>query len=183
MDGIRHLGTIFDRPEEANTLVLNMQQKLNDVKKKASLLPKKLKVYIEEWPPSALPGRASPFAKASGDKTAGKPTNDKVSGNWVQELIKMSVGESFPMAKDSLSREISLLELTGFDADMMVISWCGAGELVDISTIEKREQWKELRFVREQKIRVIDDSLLNRPGPRIVEGAQHLYGWLFEALH
>lgn len=160
MEGIRHLGTIFEKSKQANDLVLKMQQDLNSIKKKAALLPKKLRIYIEEWPNPPM-----------------------VSGNWVPELIKIAGGESFPIAKDALSREISLLELQGFDADMMVISWCGAGTLVDTSTIEKREEWGTLRFVREKKIKVIDDSLLNRPGPRIVEGAQHLYGWLFELLH
>lgn len=33
------------------------------------------------------------------------------------------------------------------------------------------------------QVRVIDDSLLNRPGPRLSEGAQRLFGWMFEVLH
>lgn len=166
-ESIRQLGTIFSVERAAEALILQMQQGLNAVKKKAALLPRRLKVYVEEWhlPPMA-------------------------SGNWVPEIVRMAGGEPFPPStrlrrthEGYLSWEVTLEEVKKFNPDLMVISWCGAGALADKNIVLQRPDWQELSFVQKKQVRVIDDSLLNRPGPRVVEGAQRLYGWMFELLH
>ncbi|MBI1812468.1 cobalamin-binding protein [Candidatus Peregrinibacteria bacterium] len=159
-DAIRQLGAIFAAEERAAALVLSMQQGLNAVKKKASLLESKPRVYVEEW--LNLP---------------------MVSGNWVPELIRIAGGQSFPIQPGTLSREVTFEEVQRFDPDLIVISWCGAGVLAEKKLLVEREGWQTLRAIREGRVRVIDDSLLNRPGPRLLEGAQRLYGWMFEMLH
>jgi iron complex transport system substrate-binding protein len=117
-------------------------------------------VYVEEW-------HDPPYA----------------SGNWVPELVTMAGGRTFPLAAGQLSKAVTLQEVAAFDPDLIVISWCGAGKLADKALLTNRPGWGELRAVRAGHVRVIDDSLLNRPGPRLVEGAQQLYGWLFELTH
>ncbi len=159
-ESIRQFGTILERPMEADDLVLKMQQALNATKKKSSLLPRKLKVFVEEWHRPSM-----------------------VSGNWVPEVIRIAGGQSFPIKDGELSREVTLDEVARFDPDLIIISWCGAGALADKDILMKREGWGSLRAIRDGHVRVIDDSLLNRPGPRLVEGAQRIYGWLFEMLH
>ncbi|TSC58279.1 MAG: iron complex transport system substrate-binding protein [Candidatus Peregrinibacteria bacterium Greene0416_19] len=159
-ESIRQFGTIFDVEEKAHTLVLQMQQGLNAVKKKASLLGSKPRVYVEEWlePPM-------------------------ISGNWVPEVVRIAGGEPFPIPPGELSRAVTLEEVARFNPDLIVISWCGAGSLVDKKLLMGRPGWDALRAVQTGHVKVIDDSLLNRPGPRLVEGAQRLYGWMFEMLH
>jgi iron complex transport system substrate-binding protein len=166
-ESIRQLGTILEKTLEAEELILSMQQNFNNVKKKSVLLPKKLKVYIEEWHQPPM-----------------------VSGNWVPEIIRIAGGESFPVsaagplhATAVLSREVTLHEVDAFNPDLIVISWCGAGVLAPKELLLERAGWSDLRAVKEGHVRVIDDSLLNRPGPRLFEGAQRIYGWLFEMLH
>ncbi|NOS68289.1 MAG: cobalamin-binding protein [Candidatus Peribacteraceae bacterium] len=159
-ESIRQLGTILERPAQAENVVLKMQQGFNGVKKKSALLKQEPRVYIEEWhlPPMA-------------------------SGNWVPEVVRIAGGLSFPIRDGVLSREVSLEEIMRFDPDLIIISWCGAGNLADKEILMKREGWGNLRAVKDGHVRVIDDSLLNRPGPRLVEGAQRIYGWLFEMTH
>lgn len=157
---IRNLGMMLQVEQKAEELVLSMQQGFKDVKRKAGLLPKRLKVYIEEW-------HDPPFA----------------SGNWVPEVAHIAGLTQFPVAAGQLSREVSLSEVQAFDPDMIVISWCGAGSLAEKELFTSREGWGDLRAVRDKALYVIDDSLLNRPGPRLVDGARHLYGWAFEKLH
>lgn len=106
-----------------------------------------------------------------------------VSGNWVPEIIRIAGGQSFPIKDGELSHEVTLDQVAAFNPDLIVISWCGAGNLADKEILLKREGWGNLRAVQSGHVRVIDDSLLNRPGPRLVEGAQRIYGWLFEQLH
>lgn len=160
-ESIRAIGTILSCEKEAGDLVLSMQQGLNEVKEKAKHLGKTLKVYCEEWhnPPMA-------------------------SGNWVPEIIRIAGGEPFPIPAGELSREVTLEEVSKFNPDLFIISWCGAGLLADKKIVQQRKEWQVLLVMKNEKnIRVIDDSFLNRPGPRLVEGARRLYGWLFEAIN
>ncbi len=167
---IRAIGIVVGREKEANALVTAMQNGFSAVHKKAKLLPRKPKVYIEEWhnPPM-------------------------VSGNWVPEII--SVAGGIPLQAQSAkriagsdgrnppSRAVTLEEVQKFDPDLIVLSICGAGKFSDKKLLTTRACWSELRAVREHHVFVIDDSLLNRPGPRLVMGCQRLYGWMFEVLH
>ncbi len=154
---IRAVGTIVERQKEADELVLKMQQGLNAVRAKAKHLHGRPRVYVEEWhqPPMA-------------------------SGNWVPEIVRLAGGEPFPIPSGTLSRAVTLDEVLRFDPVLIVISWCGAGSLADKNLLSSRAGWDALSAVGQGSVRVIDDSLLNRPGPRIVDGAQRLYGWLAE---
>ncbi len=158
-ESIRQLAVILEKVPEGERLVLAMQQGFNAVKQRARLLSRRPRVYVEEWhlPPMA-------------------------SGNWVPEIIRIAGGTPFPIQDGELSREVTFAEVQAFDPDLIVISWCGAGSLADKKILQEREGWGGLRAVASGQVRVIDDSLLNRPGPRLVEGAQRIYGWLFEQL-
>ncbi len=159
-ESIKALGIIVEKEKEAAELVVKMKREFDAVKQKAKLMGKKPKVYVEEWhlPPMA-------------------------SGNWVPEVVAAAGGTAFPIKSGELSREVTLAEVQAFDPDLIVISWCGAGRLSDKNLVMKREGWDSLRAVQNNHVRVIDDSLLNRPGPRLAEGAKQLFGWLFEILH
>lgn len=159
-ESIRQVGMLLGAERQAGELVLRMQQGFNDVRKKSALLPSRPRVYIEEW-------HDPPYA----------------SGNWVPEVARIAGGQQFPVTAGELSRQVSLEEVAAFDPDMIVISWCGAGALADPALLTGRPGWNALRAVAAGQVRVIDDSLLNRPGPRLTEGAQRLYAWLFQMLH
>lgn len=159
-EDIKALGILVQAEKEAQALVDWMKKEFTAVQLKVKLLPSKAKVYVEEWhvPPMA-------------------------SGNWVPEIVTLSGGIPFPIKPGELSREVTLAEVQAFDPDLIVISWCGAGHLADKNLFMNREGWDVLRAVQNGKVKVIDDSLLNRPGPRLTEGAKMLYGWIFEMLH
>lgn len=107
---------------------------------------KKINAYIEEWL---------------------KPTT--VSGNWVPDIIEIAGGKSL-IKSGEISREVSEEEVRKFNPDVMIVSWCGFGSNIKKDMILKRN-WD---FIDKDKIFIIDDSLLNRPGPRLVEGAKKL---------
>jgi iron complex transport system substrate-binding protein len=175
---IRSLGALLGREREAEAIVLSMQRGFNDVKRKAALLPRRPQVYIEEWP--ALPNRSgghdSPYA----------------SGNWVPEITHIAGGVQLPFPPEAEGRDapearlswpVTFAEVQKWNPELIVISWCGAGALASKEVLLKRLGWGSLPAVARGHVRVMDDSLLNRPGPRLVEGAQRLYGWVFEILH
>lgn len=159
-ENIRGIGILLDCTPRAEALIATLQQGFNDTKRKSGLLAHKPRVYVEEWhnPPM-------------------------VSGNWVPELIKLAGGVPLSLPAGSASREVTLQEIQAFDPDLIVLSICGAGPLANKELLTKRAGWAELRAVQENHLFVIDDSLLNRPGPRLVEGTKRLFGWMFQVLH
>lgn len=159
-DTILDLGAFFEKMGSARQLIQNMHAGFAAVRKKAALLPRRPRLYIEEWhnPPM-------------------------VSGNWVPEVARIAGGEPFPILPSAPSREVTLEEVQRFNPDLIVLSICGAGRLAEKSLLTLREGWRDLPAVREHHLFVIDDSLLNRPGPRLTEGVQRLYSWIFQALH
>lgn len=157
---IRTLGAMLQVEDRAEQLVLSMQQGLNDVKKKAALLPTRSKVYIEEW-------HDPPYA----------------SGNWVPEVARIAGLEQFPVPAGTLSPQVTLEQVIDWNPDFIVLSPCGAGPHASKTLMTEREGWHALHAVSEGRIRILDDALLNRPGPRLVEAARYLYGWAFEELH
>ncbi len=164
-ESIRSIGVLVDAVPRAEALIASMQQGFNDTKRKAGLLPRKAKMYVEEWhnPPM-------------------------VSGNWVPEIVKLAGGISLDVGiqtngKNPLSRDVSLAEVIAFDPDVIVLSICGAGAATNKELLTGRAGWADLRAVRDNHLFVIDDSLLNRPGPRLTEGAKRLFGWGFQVMH
>ena len=159
-ESIFQIGVLFSLEDAARALVLTMQQGFNDVKRKAIHLIPRPHVYVEEW-------HDPPYA----------------SGNWVPEVARIAGGEQFPIHVGNLSRPVTLEEVEKWNPELIVISWCGAGLLAPKDLLLKRTGWDRISAVAQGHVRIIDDSLLNRPGPRLIEGAQRLYGWLFEMLH
>ncbi len=169
-ESIREIGAILGCEARAHALTESMQQGFNDTKRKSGLFHRKPRVYVEEWhhPPM-------------------------VSGNWVPDVVKIAGGMPFGVESGKLkvesdgrnppSREVSLAEVQAFDPDLIVLSICGAGSVASKELLTSRAGWADLRAVKENHLFVIDDSLLNRPGPRLIEGAKRLFGWMFQALH
>jgi iron complex transport system substrate-binding protein len=95
-----------------------------------------------------------------------------VSGNWFPEMIRECNGE-YPIEKGR-SRKIEQEEMEKFNPNLAVLNICGAGEQADRDEILEREDWQELDFVQQENVFVVNDSLLNRPGPRLVEGMKRI---------
>ncbi len=126
------------------------EEVINEMKRRISEVDLKGKrIYCEEWSDPPM-----------------------VSGNWIPELIREANGRH--MEVDGRSRETSKQEIKDFDPDLIVLNICGAGEKADGSEVTEREGWKELDAVKKGNVFVLNDSLLNRPGPRLAEGVERL---------
>lgn len=108
-------------------------------------------VYMEEWvkPPMA-------------------------SGNWVPELVAVAGGQEGMVKTGMPSCEYKFAALKAFKPQVMIFHWCGFGTRFNRKLIIERDGWSQLDAVKNGRMFVIDDALLNRPGPRLVEGAKHI---------
>jgi iron complex transport system substrate-binding protein len=106
------------------------------------------RVYCEEWsdPPMA-------------------------SGNWVPGLVEEAGGE-YLLEEGERSREVSARELEVFDPDHIFLNICGAGRNVSLETVLEREDWQNIEAVSNADVTVLDDSVLNQPSLRLLEGVR-----------
>lgn len=138
------IGDSVNRTEEAEKLARKMKSSLDKIS-----VPE-TRIYCEEWmePPMA-------------------------SGNWVPGLVDKIGGEYF-LEEGERSHEFGLNKLQEFDPEHIFLNVCGAGKNIDTGKLKQRNGWQQITAVKEDNIHVIDDALLNRPGPRLVEGAKRI---------
>jgi iron complex transport system substrate-binding protein len=106
------------------------------------------RVYCEEWtePPMA-------------------------SGNWVPGLVEEAGGE-YLLEDGERSREVSVQEMETFDPDHIFLNVCGAGRNVSPNRVLEREDWQNVEAVSSADVTVLDDSILNQPSTRLLEGVR-----------
>ena len=96
-----------------------------------------------------------------------------VSGNWIPGLIEKAGGDYF--IDGGRSRRFDPENLKDFDPEYILLNVCGAGENIDKSEMLERPEWQEITAVKNGDVYVVDDALLNRPGPRLRNGIKKLY--------
>lgn len=149
-DSIRKIGNAMNKSKEAEHVVSVMKIRIKKVAEQYYLIDKRPKVYIEEWHKPAI-----------------------ASGNWVPDMVELAGGNSFAKA-GKISAEVNLAKLKKFNPDVIIISWCGFGLRARKEDLTKRKGWDKLKAVSKRKVYVVDDNLLNRPGPRLAEGVKVL---------
>jgi len=150
-DDIAEIGKIINAKSEANKLIENIKYELKEIEKISKEKTSKPKIYIEEWhdPPT-------------------------ISGNWIPELVQIAGGDYSLIQAGKRSTAIGIDKLFEYNPEKIIISWCGFGEKVDLLQVQNRSGWDILSAIKYKEVTVIDDSLLNRPSPRLVSGAKRL---------
>jgi iron complex transport system substrate-binding protein len=144
-ESIREIGEAVGKEEEAEKLVEEMKEELEKTSLDGSP-----RIYCEEWMDPPM-----------------------VSGNWIPGLIEKIGGEYF-VEEGERSREFDLEKLKEFDPEYIFLNVCGAGENLSPEQVLDRDEWEDISAVKNGNVFVIDDNLLNRPGPRLVEGASRM---------
>lgn len=147
-NSFQRVAEAIDQPAAGHRLVDRFQRALAEVSIKSLPITR---VYVEEWmqPPS-------------------------VSGNWVPELLALAGGRGLATTSKP-SYPVTLAEVQAFNPELMVVSWCNTKGRPNLRALLARPGWSSLRALQRKQVNVIDDSLLNRPGPRLVEGLRILH--------
>jgi len=169
-DSIFRIGKLVGKKKEAINVVKSMKNKFNEIDNMIQQQPiknslnnnsinensiknktNKPRVYIEEWhkPPT-------------------------VSGNWIPTLVKIARGKYDLIKAGVHSKEVTTQQIQRYDPEIIIISICGMSDKAPKEWITKREGWQNLSAVKNDKVFVFDDSLLNRPGPRLITGLENL---------
>ena len=145
------IGVAVGKEKEARNLVTSTKKKMRNLALEMRNFRYHPRLYCEEWHKPPM-----------------------VSGNWVRDLA-MLAGARYPLVKKGqISRSVTTEEIVAYDPQLIVITICGAGNKPKPSLVSKRPGWENLSAVKSGQVWVIDDSLLNRPSPRLFQGLSFL---------
>ena len=96
------------------------------------------------------------------------------AGNWVPDAVAAAGGRCPFVPAGERSREVDAAAVERADPDHAVLHWCGADHEPESDPLADRG-WDI-----DPTVHVIDDSLLNQPSPRLVDGIETLAGLLHD---
>jgi iron complex transport system substrate-binding protein len=129
-----------------NDLILSMKSRIEEVRNLTSSLGRP-KVFCEEW---------------------GKPII--ASQMWVAELIEAAGGKFV----SNPGKQVTSVEIESEDPDVLIASWCGAGDRVPLEKIVRDRGWQGVSAVRNRRVFCIRDEFLNTPAPTLLRGLDAL---------
>lgn len=142
---IRRLGAMVGAAEKADAYARKAEQHIAEIEAKAALLPRRPKVYFEEWDEPLITGI-----------------------RWVAELVRIAGGDDvFPhQAGESLAKH-RILENPGLviaqAPDLILGSWCG--KRFRPERVAARAGWEVIPAVRDGELHEIKSPLILQPGP------------------
>lgn len=144
---IRMLGGIVGRPKPAEALVSKMQREFAAIARKSRNGAAGLRVYCEAWP------------------------NPRISSPpWVAELVRLCGGEMVVPA----GKRVDEKQVAAAKPDAIVLAWAATGDRANTEKTYELQEWQEVPAIRNRRVFVMRDELLNTPGPPLLEGAKAL---------
>lgn len=153
-DNIRKVGRLTGHPEQAEAVVQTMQRRVQAVRQAVADLPPqdRVRVFYEVWDNPLM--------------TAGPST-------FIGQLIELAGGINVFADLRQDWPQVSLEELVRRDPDVILgPATHGSGLVVD--ELRRRPGWQNLRAVQNGRVHLVEDNLISRPGPRLVEGLEQV---------
>jgi len=144
--GFEALGRAVGRPDAGGRLAAAARDRLEAVAERVPPEPAaRPVVYCEEWSDPPM-----------------------AAGNWVPDAVRAAGGRYPFVDAGERSREVDGDAVAAADPDHAVLHVCGHGDRVDPATIRERD-WN-----LDAAVHTLDDSLLNQPSPRLIDGVERL---------
>jgi len=140
---IRLIAAVVDAQPEAEALITQMQSAIASTRDRSASRTQTPIVYCEEW---------------------GKPLIH--SQSWVAELVEAAGGKYLGEPGAHTTAEA----IADANPDVLLFSWCGAGNRVPLDRVIAQRNWQSLRAVRERRVFCIPDQFLNTPAHTLLQG-------------
>jgi iron complex transport system substrate-binding protein len=144
LDMIRTLGALVGAAERADRLARELAAAVADARQRAARLPRRPKVYFEEWDDPMISGIA-----------------------WVSELIEAAGGVDIfadrASCKSAKGRIVTAEEIIAREPDIIVGSWCG--KKFRAEKVVSRPGFDRVPAVRRGALAEIKSPLILQPGP------------------
>ncbi|GAB3377882.1 cobalamin-binding protein [Lysobacter fragariae] len=155
VDYVRRLGALVGAGDKANAYADELRRGLDVIEREAATLPRRPKVYFEEWDEPLITGI-----------------------RWVAELVRIAGGDDvFPEhAAQSLAKHRILEngdEVVQRAPDIILGSWCG--KKFRPERVAARPGWDAIPAVRDGELHEIKSPIILQPGPAaLTEGVAEI---------
>jgi iron complex transport system substrate-binding protein len=147
---IELIGTAVGRADAARAMTASMQQGFDVVAQATAAQP-------------------APRTFYELDATTGIYT--AADGSFVEEMIRLAGGDPITTGSNT-DFSITLEKLIAADPELILLGDAAYGVTAD--QVADRTGWEVMTAVKEGAIRPVDDVIVTRPGPRLVEGLRQL---------
>ena len=145
VDYVRRLGALVGAGDRANAYADELQQGLDAIAAEAATLPRRPKVYFEEWDEPPITGI-----------------------RWVAELVRIAGGDDIfperaaePLAKQRILEDPT--EVVRCAPDIIIGSWCG--KKFRPEKVAARDGWDAIPAVRDGELHEVKSPMILQPGP------------------
>ena len=157
LDGIRDIAGALGVPEDGERLVEDLRGRLDAVAVRTGGRDR-ARVAVVEWPDPVY-----------------------APGHWLPDLVEAAGGRPVFGVAGARSARSSVDDLCASRPDVVVLAFCG----YDLATTEamagdlaQRPYWEPVRDLGVPVVCVDGSAHFSRPGPRVVDGVEHLAGLL-----
>jgi iron complex transport system substrate-binding protein len=163
LDYIVRLGALVDASERAAAYAAKAREHLDEVECAAAALPRRPRVYFEEWDVPQICGI-----------------------RWVSELVQIAGGEDCfaELAREPLGRNRIIadpLEVPRRAPEVIFGSWCG--KKFRPADVAARPGWSEVPAVRAAHLYEIKSSIILQPGPAaLTDGVREIHARLAQVV-
>ncbi|MDI3318045.1 MAG: cobalamin-binding protein [Bacillota bacterium] len=159
LDSIRLIGRATGAVAPAERLVASMERRIRAVEARAAAIPssERVRVFYEVWNQPLM--------------TAGP-------GSFIDDLITRAGGINIAHDAKSAWPEFSEEELLARNPQVILLPSSNAAERQAVLG-GRRPTWARLDAVKNRRVYVIDENLVSRPGPRIVDGLEQIFRLLY----
>lgn len=151
---LRAIATLVGREADGEALIAQIARRVQELQKRLEGVERP-RVYYEldatdsnrPW----IPGRTS----------------------FIAELIRLAGGENIGDSREKSYVQIGIESLLAAGPDVIIVGASGERG-ARVEAVLERSSWRTLEAIRSGRVHVVDDDLVSRPGPRVVEGLEAL---------
>jgi len=154
-EDIELLGKVTGTEETAKTLINDMENDISYVSNRVKDAPKVKVFYIIDATDLSLPWTVGP-------------------GSFADALITMAGGENAAAKAQDAWVQFSIEEVVSSDPEIIIIPAKHGTAFTSPETLKTYPAWSGISAVKQDRICTIDGDLVDRSGPRIVQGLEEM---------
>ncbi|OGO02116.1 MAG: hypothetical protein A2Y59_04655 [Chloroflexi bacterium RBG_13_52_14] len=152
---IELLGNITGERKKASELIEDMENRVNNVVDTVSDAPRPRVFYVFDATDTTKPWTAGP-------------------GSFADALIQMAGGENVAAQAQGPWIQLNIEELVNSDPEIIIVDSMMGTAVISPDEIKELPGWKDTTAVKNNNIFIVNGDLVNRSGPRIVQGLEQI---------
>lgn len=152
---IELLGKILGAEERARKVTGDMQNKIADIVNQVKDARHPRVFYVFDAADLTQPWTAGP-------------------GSFADSLITMAGGENIAASAQDAWVQFSIEEVVSADPEIIIIDAAMGTASIEPAKLKENPVWGEITAVKQDRIFIADGDLVNRSGPRIIQGLEEM---------